>query len=106
MDSNRTRRPLGRGRGTRRPRSVGQPPCYSAARNPSPNAESVMPTRNRAPPPTASAVARSPARPPAGLPLVHVRQLYRLAGRFLHGLGQLVHPCPVLLIGRGDVQGE
>jgi hypothetical protein len=32
-----------------------------------------------------------------GVPLVYVGQLYRLTGRLLHGLGQLLHLRPVLL---------
>src|SRR3954471_3259472 len=36
----------------------------------------------------------------------NIGHLYRFAGGLLHGLGQLLHLRPVLLIGRSHVQGE
>jgi len=57
-------RPPAEERGKRTRRSVAPLPSRAASRNPSPNAESVTPMRNRVPPPTSSARARSRAWPP------------------------------------------
>jgi hypothetical protein len=38
--------------------------------------------------------------------LVHIRQCYALIGKVLYRLRQFFHLRPVLLIGRGDVQGQ
>ena len=64
MNLRRGCRPPAEERGKRTRRSGAPPPSRAASRNPSPIAESAMPTRNRVPPPNASARARSRAWPP------------------------------------------
>src|ERR671916_2487087 len=46
-----------------------------------------------------------PRSPPPRSP-VDVGQLHALARSLLHGFRELARPRPVLLVGRGDVQGE
>src|SRR5215218_10128837 len=64
MNLRRGCRPPAEERGKRTPRSGAPPQWRAASHNPSPIAESAMPTRNPAPPPTSSARARSRAWTP------------------------------------------